>query len=86
MARKQKPKKPVGAQTLGAAAFKAQCLQIFDRVSENGAEYVVTKHGRPVARVVPVGAPPTSLHGAFAGRIRITGDVLSTGDDWDATS
>ena len=36
-----------------AAAFKAHCLELMDRVRETGAEYVVTKHGRPVARRVP---------------------------------
>lgn len=38
---------------VSAAAFKAGCLELMDRVRENGAEYVVTKHGRPVARLVP---------------------------------
>jgi prevent-host-death family protein len=36
-----------------AAEFKAKCLELMDRVRETGAEYVVTKHGRPVARLVP---------------------------------
>ncbi len=71
-------------ETVGAAEFKAQCLKLLDRVHAHGVEYVVTKHGRPVARVVPVGAPPTSLRAAFAGRIRVTGDILSTGEDWNA--
>ena len=78
--------KAVAGETVGAAEFKAQCLKLLDRVREHGVEYVVTKHGRPVARVVPVGAPPTSLRAAFAGRIRITGDILSTGQDWDAAT
>ena len=37
-----------------AAEFKARCLQLMDRVRETGVEYVVTKHGKPVARLVPV--------------------------------
>ena len=36
-----------------AADFKARCLKLMDRVRETGAEYVVTKHGRPVAKLVP---------------------------------
>lgn len=39
--------------TLPAAQFKATCLELMDRVRETGVEYVVTKHGRPVARLVP---------------------------------
>jgi prevent-host-death family protein len=36
-----------------AAEFKARCLELMDRVRETGVEYVVTKHGRPVAKLVP---------------------------------
>lgn len=36
-----------------AAEFKAKCLELMDRVRETGAEYVVTKHGTPVAKLVP---------------------------------
>jgi prevent-host-death family protein len=38
---------------VGAAEFKARCLELVDRVKETRAEYVVTRHGRPVARLVP---------------------------------
>ena len=37
-----------------AAEFKARCLELMDRVRETGAEYVITKHGTPVAKLVPV--------------------------------
>jgi prevent-host-death family protein len=37
-----------------ASRFKATCLAVLDDVSESGTEVIVTKHGRPVARVVPV--------------------------------
>ena len=36
-----------------AAEFKAKCLELMDRVRETGVEYVVTKHGKPVAKLVP---------------------------------
>ena len=35
------------------AEFKARCLELMDRVRETGTEYVVTKHGKPVAKLVP---------------------------------
>ena len=41
-------------EQVAAAEFKARCLELMDRVRETGAEYVITKHGRPVARLVPV--------------------------------
>ena len=37
-----------------AAEFKARCLHLMDRVRETGVEYVVTKHGKPIAKLVPV--------------------------------
>ena len=39
--------------SLAAADFKARCLELMDRVCETGVEYTITKHGRPVARLVP---------------------------------
>ena len=44
---------------LGAAEFKATCLELMDRVRETGAEYIVTKHGEPVAKLVPFREPTT---------------------------
>ncbi|HTG99325.1 MAG TPA: type II toxin-antitoxin system prevent-host-death family antitoxin [Vicinamibacterales bacterium] len=38
---------------LSAAQFKATCLELMDRVRATGVEYVVTKHGKPVAKLVP---------------------------------
>ncbi len=37
---------------IGAAQFKATCLALLDRVRESGQDIVVTKHGKPVAKVV----------------------------------
>ena len=42
---------------MAAAEFKARCLELMDHVRETGAEYIVTKHGTPVARLVPYSAP-----------------------------
>jgi prevent-host-death family protein len=56
--------------TVPAAEFKATCLELMDRVRETGAEYVVTKHGRPVAMLVPYDrtAQPV-LFGALKGTV-----------------
>lgn len=54
-----------------AAEFKARCLELMDRVRETGAEYIVTKHGRPVARLVPyVGSKRRkTMFGAMKGTV-----------------
>jgi prevent-host-death family protein len=46
-------REPAGPPSLPAAEFKTRCLELMDRVRETGIEYVVTKHGRPVAKLVP---------------------------------
>jgi antitoxin (DNA-binding transcriptional repressor) of toxin-antitoxin stability system len=45
---------------------------------------VITKHGKPVAKVLPIESGCVHLIGALKGKIRIHGDVLSTGLEWDA--
>lgn len=71
-----------GTLTVPATRFKAECLALLDRVAETGESLVVTKRGRPVARVVPVhDLEPKSLLGS----VRIAGDIVGPADDaWDA--
>jgi prevent-host-death family protein len=69
---------------LAAAKFKAQCLALLDHIDPEGI--VITKHGRPVAKLVPVESAPTDLIGSLKGRLNIKGDILSTGVRWDAES
>ena len=55
---------------IAAAEFKTRCLELMDRVSETGVEYVVTKHGKPVAKLVPVtGATKPSFFGSLKGSV-----------------
>lgn len=56
--------------SVGAAEFKARCLELVDHVKEARAEYVVTRHGKPVARLVPVEAEtPVSPLGSMRGTV-----------------
>ena len=56
--------------SLAAADFKARCLELMDRVRETGAEYTITKHGRPVARLVPFKPSTTRrLFGSMKGTV-----------------
>ena len=67
---------------IGAAKFKEQCLALLDRLSPEGI--IVTKHGKPVARVLPYPRRPAEMIGALRGKITVRGDILSTGSAWDA--
>lgn len=71
-------------ESIGATEFKQKCLAILDRVGPEGV--VITKHGKPVAKLVPVDAEPSALIGSLADKIRVTGDVMTTGLAWDAES
>jgi prevent-host-death family protein len=56
-----------------ASQFKARCLRLLDEVAETGETLVVTKHGRPVARVMPA-LGPDDLRGS--GKINMTDEEL----------
>ena len=59
-----------GGKRLAAGEFKARCLELMDRVRERGEEYVITKHGKPVAKLVPVGKPRTQgIFGSMKGSV-----------------
>lgn len=70
---------------VNASTFKAECLGLLDEVAETGRALVVTKRGRPVARVVAVEDPP-SLRGSV--RFAVSDDELVEPIDaaWDAAS
>jgi len=72
------------AKTIGAARFKEQCLALLDSVGPDGI--VITKHGKPVARLLPVESGSQDLLGALQSKLRITGDIQSTGISWRAES
>ena len=71
-------------KTIPAARFKAQCLALLDKVDPEGI--VITKHGKPVARLVPIETESVRLIGMFKDKIRIKGKILSTGLRWAAES
>ena len=63
--------------------FKAKCLRLVDDLGPSGI--VLTKRGRPVARVIPAGATSNrDLIGALEGKIKVRGNVMSTGVKWHA--
>ena len=67
-----------------AAQFKATCLSLLDEVDPDGI--VITKHGKPIAKLVPFGTDSSSLIGSLAGKVRIKGRILSTDVVWNAKS
>jgi len=71
-------------KTMGAAQFKAQCLSLLETVGPEGL--IITKHGKPVAKLIPIQSDSAALIGSLKGKIRIKGNILSTGQRWNAQS
>lgn len=69
-------------KSIGAAKFKEQCLALLDHLDADGL--VVTKHGKPVARVVPYASEDADLIGSMAHKMKIKGDLFTTNLHWDA--
>ena len=68
-------------QQLAVSRFKAECLKVVESVRTEGREYLITKHGKIVARLVPAeDAARQSPRGAWRGRISIEGDIVQC--DW----
>ena len=69
--------------TVAATEFKARCLELMDRVEASGLTITITKHGRPVARLVPLASEPAAFFGSLP--VTIVGDIVGpTGESWDA--
>jgi len=70
---------------IGAAEFKAHCLELMSEVERLGIEITITKHRKPVARLVPVQSKGTSFCGSLKGMIIYEGDIVSPIDvEWTA--
>ncbi|MBI2748210.1 MAG: type II toxin-antitoxin system Phd/YefM family antitoxin [Burkholderiales bacterium] len=62
---------------IAAAKFKSQCLALMDEVARKRKEVVITKRGRPVAKLVPVESDTNELFGGMRGTGRVTGDIVA---------
>ncbi|MBA3382690.1 MAG: type II toxin-antitoxin system Phd/YefM family antitoxin [Actinobacteria bacterium] len=70
-------------RSIPAGRFKAQCLRLLDEVAESGVSIVVTKRGKPVARIEPIDEPP-SLAGNVVYLVDDDELLFSTGEAWNA--
>lgn len=67
-------------RTIAATRFQQRCLALLDDVDPDGI--VITKNGRPVARLVPFHPQMGDLIGSMKAKIRIRKDILTTGAIW----
>jgi prevent-host-death family protein len=79
---------PAPKETISISKFKATCLAVLERVRRTGKPVVVTKHGRPVAEVVPPSPEPLESDwlGSMRGRGRVVGDIVAPAvepEEWE---
>lgn len=71
--------------TLNATEFKSRCLRVMDEVENSKREVLITKHGRAVAKLVPIKNEDHEIFGCMRGSAEAQGDIFSTGEEWHAT-
>jgi prevent-host-death family protein len=71
---------------IAAGKFKATCLRLMDEVQSTRVPLIITKNGKPVAKLVPADEPVKDIFGFMRGMIEIVGDIESPAplEDWDA--
>ncbi|MGD0868133.1 MAG: type II toxin-antitoxin system prevent-host-death family antitoxin [Bryobacteraceae bacterium] len=70
---------------IAAGEFKAKCLQLLDEVQRSRKEILITKRGRPVARLLPVDQRAPAILGRMKGSVQILGDIIAPIDEkWNA--
>jgi prevent-host-death family protein len=69
-------------KTIAAGEFKAKCLHLLDEVARRRAPLIITKRGKPVAKLVPIDDKPVDIYGRMAGTVRILGDIVGPLEDW----
>ena len=70
--------------SISASKFKEQCLSLIDHLDDQGL--VITKRGKPVAKLVRIVSSSSYLIGALEGKLKIKGAIFSTGERWNAES
>ena len=69
---------------INASKFKEQCLSLLDNPGSEGI--LITKRGKPVAKLIAVNSDCAGLIGSMKGKLRIKGNLFSTGLRWHAES
>ena len=70
---------------MAEGVFKANCLAVMDEVQAKHQTVVITKHGKPVAKLVPVNTDTDEIYDFLGGKGAVTGDIVSpaiSAEDW----
>ncbi|MGD0932300.1 MAG: type II toxin-antitoxin system Phd/YefM family antitoxin [Candidatus Korobacteraceae bacterium] len=71
---------------MAAGKFKNQCLAVMDTVQRTGEPVLITKHGKPVAKLIPAQRADDDIFDSMAGRAKEIGDIVHDtvpAEDWE---
>ena len=74
-------------KTIAAGEFKARCLKVMEDVRTKRTPVLITKRGKPLAKLVPPDDQPPDVFGRLAGKIEIVGDIvppITPLEDWES--
>jgi len=76
----------MGAKEIPITQFKAKCLGLLDQVAKSGKPLVITKRGKPLAKVSRVIGKTRQLTGGMRGTSQEVGDIVyfDTSDEWES--
>ena len=73
-------------KTVPAGVFKSKCLALMDEVKAKSETIIITKRGKPIAKLVPVEGDGDNFYGSMKGKARILGDIVGPiipEEDWN---
>lgn len=69
---------------IAASEFKTKCFQLLDQVNDTRVPIIITKHGVPIAKLVPIEEESVRLFGLQQNSVVIKGNIISPiEEDWD---
>jgi prevent-host-death family protein len=72
--------------SMAASEFKAKCLKVLDDVAATGDALIITKRGRPIAKLTPLQADRKPMMGRWEGKGKIKGDLagFNAEGEWES--
>jgi prevent-host-death family protein len=74
----------VSMRKIAAAAFKAHCLTLMEDVRSTREPVVITKRGKPVAKLVPLDSESDDFIGRLKGVFEAVGDLDADPPEWES--
>lgn len=75
------------SESIAAGEFKAKCLQLMDEVEKQRKQIVITKRGKPIAKLVPIDDEPISLFGYMKGTVKSYGNIIDPIEtEWESNA